>query len=75
MDRPLLSREEMAQMLCISVAHLDRLERIGQAPPSLRLGKRVLYVAKDLPDWLHARAAGTLSAPGWLPTDTERGFS
>lgn len=54
----LYTREEVAEMLRLSVRTLDRLRKRGDGPPYIALGRHIRYEASLLDDWIKARAKG-----------------
>lgn len=48
----LLGKAEVTQRLGICERTLEKLERAQQFPPSLRLGKRVLWAESVVEQWL-----------------------
>ena len=51
----MVSRQDLAQKLGLSVETLRRWETEGDGPPSIRVGRRVLYRATAVNAWLRAR--------------------
>jgi excisionase family DNA binding protein len=49
---PLLSRQQAADYLCISVSSIDRLLRKGA--PHVRIGRRILFNPRSLEAWIEA---------------------
>lgn len=46
---------DVAQTIGISERHLKRIVARGEGPPSIRVGRRRLFIADSLRDWLKAR--------------------
>lgn len=53
----LLTITEAAELLRAPVATLRYWRHLGTGPRSFRLGRRVLYRADDLRDWINARCS------------------
>ena len=53
-NKPRLTVSEAAQSLGISKSWLDKLRESGAGPAFIRLGRRVVYDARDLEEWAAA---------------------
>jgi predicted DNA-binding transcriptional regulator AlpA len=51
----LLTQDEAAAELKICQRTLDRWRRLGEGPPTTKLGRRVLYRRSSLQAWLRTR--------------------
>ncbi len=51
---PVMSRDEVAKMLDISLPTLNQWEKDGTIPKPKRLGKRVYFIRKDFIDFLES---------------------
>lgn len=52
----ILSREQVASRLGISLSTLNRLVNAGELPPGKRIGrKRVVWIEEDVVEWLRER--------------------
>ena len=71
-DRPaghepqLLTITEAAELLRAPVATLRYWRHLGTGPRSFRLGRRVLYRADDLRNWVDAQHGQVANDPGSL---------
>jgi hypothetical protein len=71
-DRPaghepeLLTIVEAAELLRAPVATLRYWRHLGTGPRSFRLGRRVLYRADDLRNWVDAQHGQVANDPGSL---------
>lgn len=53
----ILSRTELNQLIPYSLAHVARLERAGEFPKRLKLGKcRVGWLESEIQEWIEQRA-------------------
>ena len=64
MDRLLVSRKQLRELgVCISFAHIDRLEKRGKFPRRIKLGthreSRVVWRYKEVLDWIEERTHPT----------------
>ncbi len=50
-----VQRPDAADILKISVGHLDRLRYRGEGPDYIKLGRRILYFRSDLLAWARER--------------------
>ncbi|MCB0325142.1 MAG: helix-turn-helix domain-containing protein [Bdellovibrionales bacterium] len=55
-EQLVLTAEEVAELLCISRAHVFRLQREGKLPAPVRLGRSVRWPRNELEAWLRAGA-------------------
>lgn len=55
-DQLVLTAEEVAELLCISRAHVFRLHNSGRLPKPIRLGRAVRWPRRTLEAWLEAGA-------------------
>jgi excisionase family DNA binding protein len=55
---------ELARWLRVSERHVQRLLEIGDGPPSIRLGRRVIFSRVAVQKWLEARTSGPASPSG-----------
>jgi excisionase family DNA binding protein len=55
-ERLVLTAEEVAELLCISRAHVFRLQRGGKLPAPVRFGRSVRWARAELEAWLRAGA-------------------
>jgi excisionase family DNA binding protein len=60
----LLTQREAARVLRLSERTLERSRVSGFGPPFCKLGRRVLYRAEDLDQWITARVVGSTSPTG-----------
>lgn len=51
---PVMSRDDVAKMLDISLPTLNQWEKDGTIPKPKRLGKRVYFIRKDFIDFLES---------------------
>jgi hypothetical protein len=58
-----LTRREAADTANLSTRTLERIEREGGGPPTIRVGVKVLYPVVDLHAWLRARISAAANAP------------
>ena len=71
-DSPLLSNNEAAAYLGLSIRTLPGLRRRGGGPPYIKLGgRKVGYLKRDLDAWLESRRRLSTSDPG--PQKKDRG--
>ena len=64
LERLLVSRKQLRELgVPYSFQHLDRLERAGEFPRRIKLGRhrgsRVVWRYKEVLDWLEGRALNT----------------
>ena len=64
LERLLVNRKQLRELgVCLSFAHIDRLEKRGRFPRRIKLGNhresRVVWRYKEVLDWIEARAAQT----------------
>jgi predicted DNA-binding transcriptional regulator AlpA len=64
MERLLVSRKQLRELgVCLSFAHIDRLEKRGRFPRRIKLGShresRVVWRYKEVLDWIEERARQT----------------
>jgi excisionase family DNA binding protein len=52
-----LTTEELAVLLRTSSAAIHCLRYRGEAPPAVRVGKRLLFDRAEVDDWIAARAS------------------
>jgi excisionase family DNA binding protein len=52
---------ELARWLRCSERHLQRLLEIGEGPPAIRLGRRIIFNRAMVRQWLEARSSGRAS--------------
>ena len=52
----LLLMPEVSKVTRMSVDTLRYLRHIGEGPPSFKLGRRVVYKAEDVANWIEERA-------------------
>ena len=57
----LLTRDEMAERLGVSVRTLDRSHRLGRGPPRFKIGRKWLYRVRAYRDWIEANEGPTPS--------------
>jgi excisionase family DNA binding protein len=57
----LLTVEEAAKRLRLSTSTLNKWRVTGEGPAFVKLGRRVLYRASDLSDWLAGSTFGSTS--------------
>lgn len=55
-ERLVFTAEEVAELLCISRAHVFRLQRGGKLPAPVRFGRSVRWPRAELQAWLRAGA-------------------
>jgi hypothetical protein len=60
----LLTQREAARALRLSERTLERSRVTGFGPPFCKLGRRVLYRADDLDQWIATRVVRSTSAVG-----------
>ena len=56
-DDDLLTISEVAAIVRAPIATLRYWRHLGTGPPSFRLGRRVLYRAGDLHEWIDSQAS------------------
>jgi excisionase family DNA binding protein len=66
MDDQHLTLPELARWLRVSERHLQRLLEIGDGPPLIRLGRRIIFNRVAVQHWLEARTTGRTS-PSLVP--------
>ena len=49
---PFFTRKELAEILNVSVRHIDRLNAAGKLPPPKYICNSVRWDPKDIDDWL-----------------------
>jgi excisionase family DNA binding protein len=49
---------ELARWLRVSVRHVERLLAVGEAPPAIRLGRRIIFNRGAVRQWLESRTTG-----------------
>jgi excisionase family DNA binding protein len=59
--QPLLTQDEAAELLRLSVRTVERLRVSGRGPKFLKAGKSVRYRECDLVAWVEARVVGSTS--------------
>jgi excisionase family DNA binding protein len=52
---------ELARWLRVSERHVQRLLETGGGPPSIRLGRRIIFNRVTVQQWLEARTTGRTS--------------
>ena len=57
----LITKDQVAQRLCMSERTLEKLVKSCQFPPPLRLGKHVQWVESVVNNWLELKAAKQLT--------------
>jgi predicted DNA-binding transcriptional regulator AlpA len=62
-----LSRAQVASEIGVSVDTLARWETRRIGPPSVRIGRKVLYRAEAFREWLVSRECGMLPSKGGRP--------
>jgi predicted DNA-binding transcriptional regulator AlpA len=56
-DEELMTEEQVAKLLTVSVSTVKRLRVSGEGPRSIRISKRVVrYRRQDVLDWMRQRA-------------------
>jgi len=55
LDEPLLSRDEIAQVLRVPRSSLDNAAVRGKGPPFYRVGRCIRYDRKQVAEWLQAQ--------------------
>lgn len=60
----LLRQGEAARLLTVSPRTLERWRLEGTGPKFLKLGRRVVYRASDMADWIAARERHSTSEAG-----------
>lgn len=56
-DEELMTEQDLARLLNVSLSHVKRLRTSGEGPPSIRVGKRAIrYRRGDVEVWLRKRA-------------------
>lgn len=61
-NTPFLSVNETAREMGISASWLNKSRLIGNGPPFMKLGRRVLYNVSDVEKWLSSRKFNSTSA-------------
>jgi putative DNA primase/helicase len=61
MDDQHLTLPELARWLHVSERHVQRLLETGDGPPSIRLGRRIIFNRVTVQQWLEARTTGRAS--------------
>jgi len=59
--QPLLTQDEAAELLKLSIRTIERLRVAGTGPKFLKAGKSVRYRECDLVAWVEARVVGSTS--------------
>lgn len=52
---PLITKQEAAAFCLVSIATWERLERKGDVPPPVRIGRRCLYRRVDVMAWIDSK--------------------
>jgi len=52
MDKIFITQQQLSDLLYVSERTLERWRVEGVGPPFLKAGKKVLYLTKDIDDWL-----------------------
>jgi predicted DNA-binding transcriptional regulator AlpA len=63
---------ELALWLRVSERHVQRLLETGDGPPSIRLGRRIIFHRVAVQRWLDARTTGKTPPPSGSRSDAER---
>jgi excisionase family DNA binding protein len=63
---------ELARWLRISVRHLQRLLETGDGPPSIKLGRRVIFNRVAVQRWLEGRTTAKTPPSGEPRSETDR---
>lgn len=71
LERLLVSRKQLRDLgVCLSYAHIDRLEKRGKFPRRIKLGayreSRVVWRYQEILDWIEKQASLT---PAMVPDD------
>lgn len=48
----MMSKQELAEMLSVSMATLNRLRADGEGPPEIKVGRQVRFIRTDVDAWL-----------------------
>jgi excisionase family DNA binding protein len=64
MDDQHLTLPELARWLRVSERHVQRLLETGDGPPSIRLGRRIIFNRLAVQQWLETRTTGRTSPSG-----------
>lgn len=56
---PLLSPEELSELLGVPIATLYRWRHHSSGPPALKIGRHLRYRVRDVEEYLAAMAAGS----------------
>jgi excisionase family DNA binding protein len=62
MDDEHLTLPELARWLRVSLRHVQRLLETGDGPPSIRIGRRVIFNRVAVQRWLEARTTAKTPA-------------
>jgi len=60
-EHDVFDTERAARRLGLSVSTMEKLRCLGGGPAYLKLGRRVVYEARDLDDWKAARRTHSTS--------------
>lgn len=61
-----ITTKEVAKMLRRSEWYVKMLRKAGSGPPYYKTGRMVLYLAKDVNEWVQSlRVSGRQSGPGF----------
>jgi len=68
MDKPLpadalLTTDEVARLLRVSLRTLEKLIKRGEAPPHFRIGRQRRWGSRQVADWLASRTASKTTGP------------
>ena len=61
LDRPLITRDEVAEILRVTRSYLDSAALRGDGPPFFRVGRAIRYDRQRVADWLISQ---TYTPPG-----------
>jgi predicted DNA-binding transcriptional regulator AlpA len=64
--QPLLTQNDLAKLLKLSVRTLERLRVSGRGPKFLRIGHSIRYRPEDAQSWQASRVVGSTSEAGCL---------
>ncbi|MEN3167757.1 helix-turn-helix domain-containing protein [Gluconobacter sp. OJB] len=60
-QRPYLRSGEAADLIGVSIRTLEKYRCIGDGPPFLKIGTRVLYARQDVENWLQRHRCNSTS--------------
>lgn len=55
LDRPLITRDDLAKILQVTRSYLDSAAVRGKGPPYFRVGRAIRYDRQHVADWLKSQ--------------------